>query len=384
MTALATAGRSRPPQKKQKESARDWYEVVASYAGNIAKVCVAAFVVALGYIIYGVYGGYLDSNVDARKLGNIVLMGKVLCAAGILGTLAFIVAMAHEVAYGVAAGIVGLALIFGTPMLLITKLQSPDSPAGVAIQEWTFRAGLGICVLALLRVVYQIGHMLKTGPKSREKALRDEEERLGPKKVKRVQGVYSRCWDLPYCHDTIRDVCPAYKDRKNCWRMKRGCNCDPMMVETMIQAGAARMGKGQDKVGAKKQQTADDYMRDAVGAGKGAKGTPSGRTISCKKCPIYGEHQRQKFKIVNPIALVLTIVGLVLCYPILNEAYKGTVQWMANTAAEFTMGNQIDPGKWFAYLDTPTVQVFFFAIVSLFLVSYVLKFVEWAVFVKKI
>ena len=384
MELLPKAPKSGPPQKKGSDASRDWYEVVASHAGNVAKVSILAFIVALGYIIYAVYGGYLDANLDERKLANISFMGKVLAVAGAVGALSFIIATLHEVAYAVAAGLVGLGLIFGTPMLLLTKLTSPDSPAGQEIQAWTFRAGLIICSIALLRVLYQIVHVIKTGPQSRERAKLEEEERLGPKKVRRTRGIYSHCWDLPYCHDTIKELCPAYKERKNCWRLKRGCNCDPRLVETMIQSGAARVGKGQDKVSAKKQATADAYLRDAAGVGPKDGPRATGQTVSCKKCPIYGEHQRQKFNIVNPIAIIGTIALLVVSYPVTKEAYFWTVGQLAQFAARLTMGDNIDPQKWFNYLNTTPVQVFFFIIVSLFLLSYVLKFVEWVIFVKKL
>jgi hypothetical protein len=289
-----------------------------------------------------------------------------------------------EVAYVVAAGLLGLGLIFGTPILILSKLQEQTNPAALAISVWTRNAGFAICTAALLRILYHIGYTLKTGPTSRRKAQEEEDSQLGPKKVKRTGGIWSKCWELPYCHDTIREVCPAYKERKSCWKIKRGCNCDPMLVESLIRAGAARMGKGQDKTRVEQQETQDEYLRDALGAGKdaGPRG-PDARTMECAKCPIYGEHQRQKFRIANPIALISTVALLVVTYPFAKEAYFATVRALAAFAAKLTLGENIDPARWFEYLNTSTVQIFFFTIVTIFLMAYVLKVVEWAIFVKK-
>jgi hypothetical protein len=359
---------------------------VAAYASTVAKLCMVVFVVALGYIIYAVFSGRLNAEVDPRILRNIVWMGKALAVSGAVGSLALALATLDEVAYSVASGILGIGLIIGTPALIISKLQQPQSPVGEAIGIWTRNAGFAICAIAALRVIYYIVETIRTGPKARKQAQEEEEGRMGPKRVKRTQGVWSRCWDLPYCHETIREVCPAYKERKSCWRFGRGCNCDPLLVETMIRSGAARVGKGQDKVSARQQQTADDYLREALGAGQksGSGGPPQERTIECKKCPIYGEHQRQKFNIANPIAIILTIVLLVLAYPILNQLYLASVHAMARAGSELTLTPETGVGKWIGYLDTPTVRVFFFGILSLFLLSYVLKLVEWAIFVKKL
>lgn len=343
------------------------------------------FIVALGYIIYGVYGGYVSAQeLDERKLSNIVIMGKVLAAAGTVGTLAFALATMGEVAYVVAAGLIGLGLIFGTDVLILSKLQDQTNPAAIAISTWTRYAGFAICAVAVLRILYHIGYTIKMGPQARQRAQQEEDDQLGPKKVKRASGIWSKCWDLPYCHDTIREVCPAYKERKSCWKIRRGCNCDPMLVESLIRAGAARMGKGQDKVAAQQQQTQDEYLRDALGArtGPGPR-PPDGRTMECAKCPIYGEHQRQKFRIVNPVAIIATLALLVVTYPITKQAYFATVKGLATLAGRFTYSDTIDPERWFNYLNTTTVQIFFFTIATIFLLSYILKVVEWALFVKK-
>jgi len=377
--------RQGPPPKpgaEKEASSKDWFDYVAAYSASVAWVCLVAFAIALGYIIYVVYGGYLSPNVDQRMINNVVLMGKVLTASAVIGTIAFTLATIAEVAYVVAAAMIGLGLIFGTPMLILSKLQG-GNVAAEAIRTWTFNAGLGICIVAALRVLYQIGYTIKYGSAAKKKAEEEEQERLGPKKVRRAQTIYAMCWGLPYCHDTIREVCPAFKEKKTCWQFGKGCNCDPTMVESLIRAGAARVGKGQDKTSARTQMTQDAYLREALGAGKGGAAAASGRTLDCKKCPIYGDHQRQKFNIINPLAIIATIALMALAYSPLKGAYFTTIEGLARVAG------QLDPtGKsasnWVNYLNVPTVQVFFFTIVGLFLLAYVLKLVEWLIFVKKL
>jgi len=353
----------------------------------VAKLCMVVFILSLGYIVYAVYSGKLGTQggVDPRILRNITWMGQALAASATLGTIALALATLDEVAYCVAAAVVGIGLILGTPVLITGKLDQSQGQIADVIHLWTRNAGFAVCGVVALRVIYYIIETIRYGPKAKKAAQAEEDDGFGPKKIKRTQGIWSRCWQLPYCHDTIKEVCPAYKERKNCWKFGRGCNCDPLLVETMIQSGAARIGKGQDKVSAQKQVTADAYLREALGAGKqpAAGGQPA-KTVECKKCPIYGEHQRQKFNLVNPIAIILTIAALILAYPVLLPAYGATITALAKAASELTLGPETAIGRWIAYLDTMTVKVFFFGIVSLFLLSYVLKFVEWAIFVKKL
>ena len=49
------------------------------------------------------------------------------------------------------------------------------------------------------------------------------------------------------------------------------------------------------------------------------------RTIPCSKCPIYLDHQRQKFKIVNPLAVVTSLVLLALAYKPLLVLYSAVI-----------------------------------------------------------
>jgi len=377
--------RQGPPPKpgaEKEASQKDWFDYVAAYSASVAWVCLVAFVIALGYIIYAVYGGYLSREVDQRIITNIVLMGKLLTAAAVIGTIAFALATIADVAYVVAAALIGLGLIFGTPVLIISKLQAGNAAAEV-IRTWTFNAGIGMCIVAGLRVLYQIGYTIKYGSVAKKKAEEEEQERLGPKKTKRAQSIYAMCWGLPYCHDTIREVCPAFKERKTCWRFGKGCNCDPTLVESLIRAGAARVGKGQDKASTRTQMTQDAYLRETLGAGKAGAAAAGGRTLDCKKCPIYGDHQRQKFNIVNPIAIIATIALMALAYAPLKNAYFATINALAGVAGQFDLTGK-SAVKWVDYLNTPAVQVFFFTIVGLFLLAYVLKVIEWLIFVRKV
>jgi len=73
-----------------------------------------------------------------------------------------------------------------------------------------------------------------------------------------------------------------------------------------------------------------------------------------------------------------------VAYPIVNQLYHATIAAMAHAGSQLTLTENTALDRWIGYLDTVTVKVFFFGILCLFLLSYILKFVEWAVFVKKV
>ena len=219
--------------------------------------------------------------------------------------------------------------------------------------------------------------MLQAG--SRVAAIIDAAPKIGgyavhAAKIARV-GPFTPCWETPFCHQAIREMCPAYKARKTCWRFGRGCNCDPGLVESLIRTGG--VGASGDS---RQRRVQQDYLRSDLQADLP---TARERTISCAQCAIYMEHERAKFRFVNPIVVVGTIVALIVFYRPLLGLYGLTLTGMANLASTFSYGEQVDPKVWFDYLNTPTVQVFFLLMLGVLVLSWVLKFVEWAILVKK-
>ncbi|MGC9317639.1 MAG: hypothetical protein ACP5KN_06320, partial [Armatimonadota bacterium] len=182
----------------------------------------------------------------------------------------------------------------------------------------------------------------------------------------------AHCWEMPYCHQAIREMCPAYTNRRDCWRLGRGCNCDPYLIESLLRQGADRDVLPEEVT----EYTRSDLTGDRV-AGRE-------RTRQCRDCPIFNEHQRQKFRLLNPIIIIAAVVGLGFAYPIVRRLYTGFIAFMAALAERFAFGTQVPVGRWVQRLDSPAVWVFFYIILGLLAMSYVLKAVEWAVLRRKI
>jgi len=81
---------------------------------------------------------------------------------------------------------------------------------------------------------------------------------------------------------------------------------------------------------------------------------------------------------------IATILSFFVFYQPLLRLYDLTITGMAAVASQFTYGSEVDPQYWFDQLNTPTVQVFFLIILGLLVLSWVLKFTEWLILVKKL
>ena len=379
--------RAKPRVARQVKEAVDVYALLSRWARWALQLAIAGFVVSAGYILYGIFSGVLNKQVDPaaaeRYVRNLRLMGEIMAASGVLGTICFVILTLSEIAYSITMGLLGVALMFGMPILVASNLSQAGNRVISTINEWSRNAGMGILAVVALRVLYEIVEQIRTaGARRKEKEALEAIEGLQKVKKPPKQGLWSPCWKLPYCHDAVREACPAFKARKSCWRYGAGCNCDPGLIERLIRSGALESGKGASKASSRDKTAHAAYVRSDLQADAPVKA--SERTIPCSKCPIYLDHQRQKFKIVNPFAIVVTVMLMGLAYLPLRAIYHTVVQAIAAVASRMTFDvERVDPGQWVRYLDTPALQVFFFGIVGLLALSYVLKFIEWAIFEKK-
>lgn len=372
------ARRTRPPSGRRTEPIQ-WSEVVPGYASTILKFSLLAMLVAGGYVLYGIFGGYLNqSSPPERLIANMRLAGQVLAVSGSLATLCLVIITFKEIAFAVVAGIVGLGFFLGTPFVISNNLRNPRSDVADVINFWGTWTGKLIIIIVGLRLVYEIYLQLTRGSVRGRRILKEETQPAAPerKKPETIQP-WTPCWQMPFCHAAIRDLCPAYKAHRTCWRYGSGCNCDPKLVESVIRSGAG--GGARD---AQTRRLQEAYIRSDLEADTVR--PQQKRTIPCSKCPIYNEHQRAKYRVLNPIAIIGTIVAFIVFYGPLMRLYEGFIKAGATLASRLTFSDEIDPTVWFEYLDTPAIRAFFVIILGLLILSYVLRAVEWAILVKKI
>ncbi len=370
--------RLREKQPTRRRATRESWADLTKYAGTILGWSLVAVTLATSYILYGIFSGQLTASASPRIVANLQLVGQVLAVSAGLSTICLIITTFEEIAWSVLAGIIGVAYLFGIPFLISGNMQSASSDAAQSIVTWGTLAGGIIVAVVGLRLLYEVYDQLAHGELTLKQAQPDTEGKATPSekgKIKTIQPL-TPCWQLPFCHQSIKEICPAFKSHKPCWRFGRGCNCDPGLVEKLIRTGG--VGASADSQQRRRQQ---EYMRADLQA---TTSVQRERTISCAECAIYLEHQRAKFRFVNPILVIATIAAFFVFYQPLLRLYDLTITGMATVASRFTYGSEIDPTYWFDQLNTPTVQVFFLIILGLLVLSWVLKFTEWLILIKKL
>jgi hypothetical protein len=376
---------SRPRGPRRESLSINLGDLLSRYGAVLVRFGGLGFFVCVGYFIYAIYGGVLQGADPQRAHFLISSFGKGLVVSSIVLALGMVIVTLDEVAYAVLVGLGGLALMLGVPYLVASNLSSQLTAEYQTVTRTLSssgtNAGLGVLAVVALRILYELYIQILEAPERRRVKLEKETtEGILKKGSKSFVGgnITTRCWQMPFCHERIKEICPAFKARKTCWRYGIGCNCDPKLIETLIRMGAPGSGKQTNEM----RQRQGDYMRSDLQADIKL-GDKQDRTIACTKCPIYNEHQRLKFKFVNPVMILGTVVALGALYQPITGAWAAVAAGIVRVAHNITLRSEFDAGEWFSYLQDDVIRVFFFLIVSLIVLAYVLKFTEWIILQKK-
>ncbi len=343
----------------------------------VFKIGTVVFLLDASYLTYAVLSGQLQNAVPGA-VTTLRFFGQVLFVSGFAATLAVAIITLEEVYWSIVAGAIGVVLLLGVPGMVANVAMGGQVPeAARVVAWWGSFTGKAMILVVVCRIIYEIYRQVSEG--GQRKRVKEEEVARGRRKQIKVpkEKIFAKCWEMPFCHDAVRELCPAFKAHKTCWKFGRGCNCDPDLVERLIASRVTGPARGaRDSEGA--------FIRSELEAE--APKSRSERTIPCSKCPIYIEHQRRKFKVVSPLMIVITLVLLTMFYAPLTGLYSSMAGGIAGliSGTGISATGSVETQQWWqSYLDTPALQAAFVVIIGLFFLSWTLKLGEWLVLEKK-
>jgi hypothetical protein len=137
-------------------------------------------------------------------------------------------------------------------------------------------------------------------------------------------GAFAKCWQLPFCRESLRKKCPIYHARTKCWKERVGCMCEENVIRLAMggedeqkpvdmtkEAGFVPIGDLITK--------SEKEERKSIPTRPGPRGvriptnphlTESQKKMRCHNCIIFNEHQRQKYQLLSPI-VTLAVPALV-------------------------------------------------------------------------
>ena len=337
------------------------------------KLGVPPMAVTAAYLIYVAFGPKLRaagiSGVDRAYLhSTVALAEQILRVASLVVALSLSLRFFYEAAAGQIMTIAGGILWFFSPAIFegLTVGTLTKNPTYQGIVSEFSRVGFVMLLPGAILVLREIGARIASGVKARNLAGRrwgDEEERA---KKHHRRKIYEQCWDMAFCREYIKGFCPAFDQKKPCWRMKAGCYCDG---DTIMRAMAANASDNRFVRGIMQSIEEDSRRRSEMSAAQ--------KRMRCRRCVVYAEHQRQKYRILSPLVFPAVGVFFWLCYNQLSvwvwRSLESTDRFMSflayhpGTASSFASQGPI----------LTTLAMVWLGIVTL---SYALRVLEYLIF----
>ena len=355
------------------------------------RLCAIAILLVTGYYIYGtvaasneLFRGTLGTGAPMsvpqfqQHVQNMQLLIKVLTLASVL---LIVCVLGRYYAYaeaGAALLVLGALLFLGMP-LLIDGLGGPQAglprplarlgnPRAYLMDQYRFvgmvLSGAGFLHL-LVHAVLFVAQFRERRPQP------NAEHAKTAAQVRKVRDKFlGKCWDLPFCRDTDKKLCPIRSTGKACWRTGRGCYCDQNVILTL--SGGGQFGAG---------RVASGYASRAATTIVKPKSLSEKRE-QCLGCPVYLHHQSQKYKVLAPLSLLALIAGIGYFWSTLQTGYPVAVKAMGRALSGFSFGSSAGqvPG-WAAEMAANTGMMWLLLIVAcLMALAYVLHGLEWVLY----
>ncbi len=355
-----------------------WAAYVDQATATGLKVAVPALAISAAFLLYGAFSGRIQGiptlpAADRAQITQVVVWAaRVLVDACAVVVVCVIVRLFNEEVVGQALSAAGALLYFGSPILLVTYAglgKAGGSTLPRTIVD-AFRLAGGICfvpglVLLLRDAILRIWNGISVKRVIEKRA--EEEDKEPPPRKSPWHKVYSACWEMDFCRGFVRKVCPAYAARKSCWRVKVGCYCDE---KTILKA---MMSEGKENIhtrGIMQTLGIDDKPESKLGS--------KVKKQRCRRCGIYMEHQRQKYQLLSP--MVFPAVGILL-YVFYEQisAVLWVVLQKTDTIMSFLAYKTGTASQSFSG-DGPLLTGLAFAWLSIVVISYTLRLLEYLIF----
>ncbi len=358
----------------------------------ILRAAAVLLVLITGYYIYGILfksnelfraatesGQFLSQSDFLRQLGTMELLTKVLLVASVMGILAAVARYYALPETGVALLAIGGALFLGVPFL-IDNFGGPEGglkPALLKLGDPRVYLKARFALAGLLFLVsggiYLMAHALclATGV-SRRRPRANADAAKTAQQVRKSRDVFlGPCWDLPFCRDTEKKLCPIRKERRACWIKGRGCYCDQNVI---LQLSGGSQYAASSGTSGYLSRVASTVARPKTRAEK---------RDQCLQCPVYLHHQAQKYKLLAPGALLGIAAFFALNWLALTtQLYPDAITRLGKAAGGLSFGPSAGGTPTWAtdMAHNPTTMYLLFAVVIVMCLSYVLHGVEWALY----
>lgn len=358
-------------------------EIIATVVEWILRVTAVVAGFAVIYIAYGLFSGAIinvqpNTPEMARVVSATSNTGLILVISGGAAICAAMLRFWEHAQLGIYYILAGLALYFGVPfgMQYLLIDTGPNQATDIVINSFSSLAIL-LFGAGFLRSAIAFIHRLIHGPPVEVRRERAGKLVVKPKerRIRLRPTMFSPCWKLPFCSESMREICPIFTERRPCWRIGRGCQCDPLLIETLLGGMAATPVEGG---GALISLSEMEPVERVEQIRRRWRRKPAAKA-PCDRCTIFLYHQQLKHQTLSPLVIVaVPLIFYVFWQPYI-AIYGTVVNWINAIWVRISykpVEAAFDPT---GLMSTP-MQIFVAFVIGMYLVVYLTRLLEFVLF----
>jgi hypothetical protein len=365
------------------------FETVQSIAELICKIAGIVLICITGYYIYGVmmasdqlFRGMVSYNQPMsladfqRHVTNLRNLMLVLQITALIGMVATLIRFYDYAEGGAVILLLGLGLAIGMPIFidnyggsaqgLSKALAKVANPREILRAQYVL-AGLIMAVPGGLQLLIH-GLMWFAGARARRPQA--DAEKTAQSVRKQQDKFMGKCWELPFCRDTEKKLCPVRETKQPCWRKGRGCYCDQNII--------LRLSGGPANPQVILYHGGGGSRPSSVVRAKSWKE----KRAHCLGCPVYLHHQAQKYQVAAPGAIIGIIALFVFFRAAIMAAYPNAMLSLGRTFSGLSFGPAENGVPQWALDMGQNQGLMWMAIIvaGTLILAYSLQVVEWVLY----
>jgi hypothetical protein len=283
-------------------------------------------VALLAYLLWGLFTGKLanvasQSPKDAiEAMQTIRTLSLALNVSLVLTLLSAILLFYDEDSLGWILVVLAAFLAFGLDFLMdflfsAEKTRMISGNLSKATLGEIQVAALIIGAPGVLLVLRSLALRMFAGRREDLTAVTYGKDAKQEKQESSTLGAFAKCWQLPFCRESLRKKCPIYHAKTKCWKERVGCMCEENVIRLAMggedehkpvdmtkEAGFVPIG---DLIAKSEKEE-----RKSIPTRMGPRGvriptnphlTEAQKKSRCHNCIIFNEHQRQKYQLLSPL-----------------------------------------------------------------------------------
>ena len=389
-------------QQNRSASGERLYQFVMDWTRRIMQIGGTVAGILLAFLLYHILFGIVPRWGTTGAVPVDVAMGVLGTATSWLNiaVVLFLVTLCAlywaEESLGLTLAMVGVALFYGIPFAMdffglgqVATWSSTKNTAALTIYNEIRNVGIMVAIPGVILTIKDVVLRCLNGARE-NRELQDAMEYGGGIKAEKparpaLIGAVAACWQLPFCRTSIRGSCPIFLARSRCWKERVGCMCEekvirqifnpimrspdvprePAKTEGGIQFTSLAAETYELEVppwarGANEKKAAEKATT-TIDRGTAIARMPRNQTLSaaakrerCRNCVVYNEHQRKKYQLLAPLAVMVMPAIAYVYFESLSGWFASLLSRIDNAMVLVSLDTQVRQGGGFA-TSMPTI-----------------------------